>query len=245
MKKLALTGAVLSMLVLAGIAVAHGNDSQTVTKVAASFDAATVSGKIDTHTCTTTDAKSLATAHATYTGNASGAGDLTGAVKIDATSVINTTDNIGKVDGHLTITPGSGAKTDLHFTGVYDGGVITGLATGHTSTHGVQLYANLSSGFTTLAGFTGGKIGGTSGGSAVEVATAHCSSTKPEKESSSADGTITALSATSITVAGVTCSVPASLAAKVATFKVTGRAHIECSLASGTSTLTKIEARES
>lgn len=245
MRKLALAGAVLSMLALAGIAVAHGNDNQMVTKVAGSFAATTVSGKSDTRTCTTADGKSLASTRATYTGTASGPSDLTGAVKIDASSMINTTDNVGEVDGHLTITPGSGsAKTDLHFTGVYDGGVLTGLASGRSATHGVQLYANLSSGFTTLGGFTGGKIGGTSGGSAVEVATAHCSSTKPVKENTTADGTITALSATSITVAGLTCAVPASLAAKVATFKVTGRAHVECSLVSGASTLTKIEAKK-
>lgn len=244
MKKLALAGAVLSMLALAGIAVARGNDNQMVTKVTGSFAATTVSGKSDTRTCTTTDGKSLASTRATYTGAASGPSDLTGAVKIDASSMINTTDNVGEVDGRLTITPGSGAKTDLHFTGIYDGGVLTGLATGHSATHGVQLYANLSSGFTTLGGFTGGKIGGTSGGSAVEVASAHCSSAKPVKENSSADGTITALSATSVTVAGLTCAVPASLAAKVATFKVTGRAHIECSLVSGTTTLTKIESRK-
>ena len=66
MKRLALPGAVLTMLVLAGIAVAHGNDSQMVTKVTASFTATNVSGKTDTKTCTTTDGKSLSTTRSTW-----------------------------------------------------------------------------------------------------------------------------------------------------------------------------------
>ena len=242
MKRLALVGAVGAALVAAGIAVAHGNDNQTVTKVTASFAATTVSGKTDTKTCTTTDGKSLSTTHSTWTGTAStGPADLTGAVRIDARSMINTTDNVGEVDGHLTISPTGGGKTDLRFSSVYDAGVLSGLATGHSATQGVQIYANLSSSFSTATGFTGGKIGGTSGGSAVELGPAHCAPAKPVKESSSAEGTVSAATATSVTVAGVTCSVPSSLSAKVLTFHAGDHAHIECSLVSGTSTLTKIE----
>ncbi len=244
MKRLALVGAVGAALVAAGIAVAHGNDNQTVTKVATSFNATTASGKIDTRTCTTADGKSLSTTRSTWTGTATtGPADLVGAVRIDANSMINTTDNVGEVDGHLTISPAGGGKTDLHFTGVYDGGTLSGLATGHSATHGVQIYANLSSGFSTTTGFSGGKIGGTSGGSAVELGPAHCAPAKPVKESSSAEGSISFPSATSVAVAGVTCSVPASLAAKVATFTAGTQVHIECSLVSGTSTLTKIEGK--
>jgi len=245
MKRLALAGAATVALVAAGIAVAHGNDNQTVTKVASSFMATTLSGKTDTKTCTTTDGKSLSTTRSTWTGTAStGPADLTGAVKIAANSMINTTDNVGEVDGHLTISPTGGGKTDLHFTSVYDAGVLSGLATGHSATHGVQVYANLSSGFSTTTGFTGGKIGGTSGGSAVELGPAHCAPNKAVKENSNAVGSVSAVSATSITVAGVTCAVPTSLATKVAAFHVGDRAHIECSLVSGTSSLTKIDARK-
>jgi hypothetical protein len=243
MKRLALVGAVGAALVAAGIAVAHGNDNQTVTKVTGSFNATSVSGKTDTKTCTTTDGKSLSTTHSTWTGTSTGPADLTGAVRIDARSMINTTDNVGEVDGHLTISPAGGGKTDLHFTSVYDGSGLSGLATGHSATHGVQIYANLSSGFSTSTGFAGGKIGGTSGGSAVELGPAHCAPAKPVKESSSAEGAISFPSATSVAVAGVTCSVPASLAAKVATFTAGSQVHIECSLVSGTSTLTKIEGK--
>jgi hypothetical protein len=245
MKRLALVGAVGAALVAAGIAVAHGNDNQTVTKVTASFAAQTVSGKIDTKTCTSGDGKSLTTTHASWTGAASGPADLTGAVKIDTNSTINTTDNVGVVNGHLTISPSGGGKTDLHFTGVYDNNAVAGLATGHSATHGIQVVANLSSGFTTSGGFTGGTIGGpTSGGSAVELGPGRCAPNKPVHENSHAEGTITALPGTSITVAGLTCAVPTgSLATKVATFHVGDRVHIECSLVSGTNTLTKIEGK--
>jgi hypothetical protein len=245
MKRLALVGAVGAALVAAGIAVAHGNDNQTVTKVATSFNATTASGKTDTKTCTTADGKSLSTTRSTWTGTATtGPADLIGAVRIDANSMINTTDNVGEVDGHLTISPAGGGKTDLHFTGVYDGGTLSGLATGHSATHGVQIYANLSSLFSTTGGFSGGKIGGTSGGSAVELGPAHCAPAKPVHENSHAEGTITALPGTSITVAGLTCAVPTgSLASKVATFHVGDQVHIECALVSGTSTLTKIEGK--
>jgi hypothetical protein len=43
-----------------------------------------------------------------------------------------------------------------------------------------------------------------------------------------------------ITVAGLTCSVPPSLAAKVATFKVGDRAEIHCALTNGTNTLVSV-----
>jgi hypothetical protein len=239
MKRLALVGAVGAALVVAGIAVAHSNGNQSVTKVTGSFAATTVSGKTDTKTCTTTDNKTLSMTHSTWTGSASGPADLTGAVKIDAHSLINTTDNVGKVDGRLTITPSAGGKTDLHFTGVYDNNAVAGLATGHSATPGLQVVANLSSGFTTTGGFTGGLLGGTSGGSAVELGPGHCAPNKPVHENSKADGTITALTTTSITVAGLTCSVPTSLTTKAGTFHVGDRVHIECSLG----TLTKIDGK--
>ena len=125
---------------------------------------------------------------------------------------------------------------------MYSGGQIAGLATGHAHEPAARLVANLSAGFTGSGGFTNGKLGGgTAGGAAVETGPGRCQSTKTVKESSEAKGLVTAVSSTSITVAGLTCAVPASLQAKVATLTTGSHAEIKCSLVSGVNTLTRVE----
>jgi hypothetical protein len=243
-KNLAL--ALVGPLALAGasLAVAKGGPNRSVSAVSGTFTATTVSGKRDTRTCTTTDGKTLATTRATYTGStASGSPDLTGTVAITTSSLINTSDDIGRVDARLRITTGSG-KTDLHFTGVYDHGTLAGLATGHAATPHLQLVGNLSAAFSTDGGYTDGKIGGSSGGSAIALGPGRCAPSKPDKpahENADAQGLISALSSTSITVAGLTCTVPTNLQAKVGTFTVGDKAHIKCTVSNGTATLTKID----
>ena len=122
---------------------------------------------------------------------------------------------------------------------------MAGLATGRAATHGVQLVGNLSGAFTagSPGGFSSGKIGGgTSGGSAIELGFGRCAPNKPVKENADVEGTVTAASATSITVAGVTCAVPSSLSATVLALKPNvDRAHMRCSLVSSTLTLVKID----
>jgi hypothetical protein len=244
MKRLALVGAALTALAAAGIAVARGNDVRSVASVSGTFTATSVSGTSHTTTCTTADGKSLTATRATYTGTASGPADLTGPVRIDASSLIDTTDNVGTVDGRMTISPSGGGRADLRFTGVYDGGTVVGLGTGHSAGPGVRLVANLSAGFSPTGGFNGGKLGGAAGGSAVELTPGRCAPNKATHERTSADGTVSAVSSTSITVAGLTCTVPPSLATQVATFKMGDRAHIECMLVSGTNTLTRISPKK-
>jgi len=65
------------------------------------------------------------------------------------------------------------------------------------------------------------------------------SSSKTVKETSEARGTVAA-SGTSVTVANLTCTVPASLQAKV-TSLVGMSAEIHCSFSGGVNTLVKIE----
>jgi hypothetical protein len=60
---------------------------------------------------------------------------------------------------------------------------------------------------------------------------------------SEARGTVTANGSGTITVAGLTCTVPASLQAKVATIAVNSRAEIHCQLVNGVNTLTRVEKR--
>src|SRR5205814_1008715 len=105
-----------------------------------------------------------------------------------------------------------------------------GLASGHAQDPHAKILANLSAGFSATGGFTSGKLGGTSGGGAVELGSGECNSSQV-KENSEASGTVSAISSTSITVAGLTCAVPASLqsALSALALAVGSRAEIHCS----------------
>jgi hypothetical protein len=242
-RTLVLASTALVALVATGLAVGHGLDgnSKNARAVTGTFTATTAS-KVQTRTCTTIDGKTLVTTNGTYTGIAAGDADFTGNATLHATSLINTTDNIGLVSGTLRIDVASGRDTQAQFSTVYSGGQIAGLATGHAHEPAARLVANLSAGFTGSGGFTNGKLGGgTAGGAAVETGPGRCQSTKTVKESSEAKGLVTAVSSTSITVAGLTCAVPASLQSKVATLTTGSHAEIKCSLVSGVNTLTRVE----
>jgi hypothetical protein len=241
MKKLALVAVSVAALAGAGVAVAHGidNGAQSVSAVAGSFTATAVSGS-QTRSCTTSDGKTIASTKATYTGTASGSPDLTGATTINARSTIDTTDGLGVVNGTLKV-----GKTEAHFSAVYDHGAIAGTASGHAATPHVQLLANVSATFSATAGFTGGKIGGTSGGSAVELGPGGCGEAKTPQKTVQADGAITAVTAGSITVGSLTCTVPTSLAVTVATsYPVGTRVEISCSNVGGVKTLVKIDGKK-
>jgi hypothetical protein len=239
MKKLSLAAAGAAALVCAGVAVAHGIDggASSFTSVTGTFTATSVSGKGTSHTCTNASGKSITSTKGTYTGTASGSPDITGAALLSASSTIDTTDGLGLVQGTLKV-----GKTEAHFSAVYDHGNIAGLATGHGASH-AQLLANISAGFSATGGFTGGKIGASSGGSAVEVSPGRCEQQQPPpKEEAEATGALT-VGSSSVTVAGLTCTVPASLSATVAKFTAGTRVEIKCAAVSGVQTLVRIEAK--
>jgi len=240
MKKLTIAAIVIAALSCAGIAVARNVDggAQSASAVNATFTATSVKSA-DTHTCTTSTGKTIASTKATYTGTASGSPDLTGAASIAARSTIDTTDGLGVVNGTLKI-----GKTEAHFSAVYDHGALAGTASGHGATPHMQLLANVSATFGTATGFTGGKIGGTSGGSAVELGPGGCGETKSPQMTMKADGAITAVTAGSITVGHLTCTVPTSLAVTVATsYPVGTRVQIMCSDVAGVKTLVTIDGK--
>ncbi len=244
MRKLTYLAALLVALVAAGYAVANGMDAKNVRAVAGTFTATGAS--TSSRTCTTTDGKTIVVTDGKYTGTATGDPDLTGAITLRARSLINTTDNVGVVSGQFRIDQTSGRNTAAAYSAVYDHGAIAGLASGRAHSPSSQLLANLSATFSAAGGFTGGKLGGgTSGGSAVEVGGASCKSTHPTPERSEAHGTISALSATSITVAGLTCAIPSDKSADVnAKFKNGDVVQIRCSLVSGANTLTNIAGKK-
>jgi len=244
MRTFVLVSACVVALAAAGIAVGRSFDGNTKSakSISANF-AATTASKVDTRTCTTTDGKTLVSSTGTYTGTASGDPDLTGPATLSAHALINTTDNIGTVSGSLKIDVSSSTQTAAHYNAVYSGGSLAGLVTGHGQDPHAKLIGNLSAGFSATGGFTSGKIGGTSGGGAVELGPGSCQSSQPVKELSEASGTVSAISSTSITVAGLTCAVPASLQSALSALALTvgSRAEINCSLSGGATTLVKVE----
>jgi hypothetical protein len=175
MRKLTLVAIGLVVLATAGLAVAKGLEgTKSIKSVTGTFAAGTVKPTGKAKTCTTPDGKTLVTTKARYSGIAAGDGNLAGAITLDARSVVNTTDNIGVVEGKFRIDVPSGADTVARFTAVFANGKLVGFATGHTQNPHAKLFANLSSGFSAATGFAGGKIGAADGGSAVEVGPGKC-----------------------------------------------------------------------
>ena len=244
-RTLILASTVVVALTATAYAVAHGIDgAKSVKAVTGTFNATTAS-KVETRTCTTSDGKTIVSTNGRYTGTAAGDADLTGPATLDARSTINSTDGVGVVSGTLRIDVASGEDTRAQFDAVYSAGQLAGLASGHAQDPHLKLLANISSAFNAASGFTGGKIGGgTSGGAAVEVGPGKCDRTTTVKQTSRASGTVGAVSSTSITVAGLMCSVPTSLQSIVAGLTVGARAEIQCSLVNNANTLVKVEAKK-
>jgi hypothetical protein len=242
MRKWILAAVALVALVATGLAVAHGIEGAKSAKaVAGTFSATDAS--TSTRTCTTAEGKVLTVTNGRYKGTAAGDPDLAGPITLSARSTVNTTDGVGVVEGQLKIDVANGRDTFAAYTAVYDHGNIAGVAIGRAHDPHARLLANLSAAFSAADGFTSGKLGGgTAGGSAVELGPTSCKAAKTPAEKSEARGSISALSATSITVAGLTCAVPADKSTDVnAKFKVGDHAQIRCELAGGQNTLTRIE----
>jgi hypothetical protein len=238
MRKLMLIAAGLAALAGAQIAVAWGvHGARSVEAVTGTFSANASWTK--TRTCMTTDGKTVSITNGRYSGSAVGNPDLAGPIRLAAHSVINTTDNVGVVHGRFRIDV-AGRDTVANFSAVYQNGKLVGLARGAVRQPHAWLLANLSAGFVPSTGFTAGKIGNADGGGAVVNGTAGCRP-KPRPEKSAARGTISALAANSITVAGLTCVVPADMSGRVVKrFKVGDRAEIHCKLSGSDNTLVSI-----
>jgi hypothetical protein len=241
MRKVILAAVGVLALVAAGVAVAHGIDGAKTAKAVTGTFAAS-SSNVSSRSCTTNDGKTLTITNGRYTGTASGDPDLSGPITLVARSVVNG-DGVGTVNGAFRINVPSGPDTRGAFSTVYDHGTIVGLAVGRAHDPSASLVANVSATFAP-GSFTGGKLGGgTAAGSAVEIGPGKCApTTKPTPEKSEARGTISAISATSITVAGLTCAIPSAVSAEVnAKFHQNDRAEIQCTVQNGQNTLTRIE----
>jgi len=244
-KTLSIATVAAAALALTSLAVAKGLDSNTNVRGLAGTFSATTASKVQTRTCTTTDGKTITVTDGKYTGTATGDADLTGAITLRVRSVINTTDKVGTVNGAFRIDV-SGRDTVGAFSTVYDNGAIAGLATARAHDPGAKIVGNVSATFDPATGFAAGaKIGGgTSGGSAVELGRGSCKPAANHPEHSAARGAISSLSTASVTVAGLTCNLPANKAADInAKFKTGDNVEIRCEFANGANTLTRIEKR--
>jgi len=229
MRKLVYASVLAAALAAAGAAVADVFGVTAARSTSATFAATTVATSRSS-TCTA-DSDTLVATNARYTGTSTSSDSaLNGPLTADLRSLIDTTTNVGTVTGRLRIDTADGRHTVADVTAIYDGGQLAGLATGRTGGGAQRLLANLSAGFSAAGGLTSGKLGGGSGGgSAVALTTGRCRTTPPERPARvAANGSVSAVSATSITVAGVTCTVPSSLSAKVTTLTVGSRASIRC-----------------
>lgn len=243
MKRIVLITAAVIGLATAGLAVAHGTQSKAVKQVSGTF-AATTATHVSTSTCTGTDGNTYAVSKGTYTGTATSTEPtLNGPLTADVTSLVNTTSGVGTAEAKLRIGTSGDKHSGARLTAVFSHGSIVGLATGREQANG--LVANVSADYSPTSGLTNGKIGGASGGDAIEFVNGACSKTgETHPEHVQAVGAVTVLSSSSITAAGVTCAIPSELQGDVAAkVKVGSIVEMSCSVASGSNTLTKIKVK--
>ena len=164
-------------LIATGIAAAHSQWTQSTQAAAADFTATTVS-QSRSNTCTGSDGTYQDTT-ATYTGTStSSSSQLNGSLQIRAHSVVNTTENLGWLDGSFRVQNGVNAS----FHAAIANGNLVGLATAGSSHDSGKLVASLSSAFTPAGGFTGGKLGsGSANGAGVFFTQGSCTKVKQIK----------------------------------------------------------------
>jgi hypothetical protein len=171
-------------LTAVGVAVAGGVGSVSQLSQT-TFVAQTVTHK-DVRTCTGTDGTYEIT-HATFTGTATNASDprLNGTVEIDVKSAINTTKNLGTVDGRFDVNS-STAGDDAHgkFSAVYAAGQLSGLASGNLDSPHAKLLGIVAGPFSSSTGFSSLVLGG---GTATNVAIAYGGSCDNGKHDDHAD----------------------------------------------------------
>ena len=163
---------------------------------------------------------------------------------LDLSSYVNTSTGYGTVAGKLRITTAGNSHTDAHIDGVVSHNAFAGLVAGHVDRN-TWLLGNVSADFAPATGVSNGKLGGSAGGDAVEGVPGRCVKPVPPKpERIHAVGNTTAVSATSISAAGVTCAVPTDLSSfVVAHVSVGTRVDLKCVVSGGTPTLWHIGVR--
>jgi len=177
----ALTGvAVVGALVFAGIAIAVPGPASTQA-VSATFTATTVAG-LKSWTCTGADGTYTVT-NATYSGTASSSdGRLNGTIELHVKSIYNTSKNLGWLDANVKVVGGSaGVNAHGKLHAVNDDGQLEGLLTGGVHGPEGKLLGNVSAGFTSGGGFTGGRLGTGTAANTALVLSGDCKQPHPPK----------------------------------------------------------------
>lgn len=171
-KPLAALAAALSVLAVAGIAFAHGGGPSSIQATSATFGADTVSD-VHSSSCTGADGTYVRT-RAKYTGAATSTDPrLNGTLEVRASTVYNTTTNLGVVDGRFRVTT-AGGHTDGRFRAVDTNGSLAGFAEGRAKDVHANLLANLSATFDPATGFEDGQLGGGSAPDTAVFVSGHC-----------------------------------------------------------------------
>jgi hypothetical protein len=165
-------------LIAAGIAAAHSQWTQSTQAAAADFTATTVS-QARSSTCTGSDGTYSDTT-ATYAGTATSSNpQLSGPLEIRAHSVVNTTEQLGWLDGSFRVRPTSGGGVNASFHAAITGGNLVGFTTAGSTHDSGKLLASLSSAFTQAGGFTAGKLGsGSANGAGLFFSQGSCTKMK-------------------------------------------------------------------
>lgn len=241
--------AALAALAAAGIAFAHGFADRSAAAVTGTFVATNVTGA-KTATCSNGDGTWTRT-RATYTGTAAGDPDLAGPAKLRIDSTVNTSKNVGVVEGTMRIDTAHGADTFLRFTGAYQGGTVVGVAVGRAHAPAARIVANLSASFSQTGGFTNGRIGGADGGAAVEIVPGSCRKAPkppPDKPVLRARATVVSASSTSVVVRWrnrqAELSVPSSLADAAAKLQPGDRVAVVAAQIDGNYVLVSLKTRK-
>ena len=148
--------------------------------MSATFSAGTVANS-QSQTCTTANGDSIQVTEATFTGTASSSDShLSGPIMIDATSVFDATTTVGTVTGDVSINSG-GAGFEGRLLAVNVKGALQGLLVGRENGGG-SLVGNVTSTFTTTAGFGSSTIGSGTGTNTAIVATGECTSRSGDED---------------------------------------------------------------
>lgn len=237
-------------LAVAGTAVATLGFSGTQA-VTATFAAGRDRG--DVKTCTGADG-TYETVKGRYTGEAdSSVPGLDGPVRLDVTSVYNTTEKAGWMTAVVKVRRSSGSD-DRDFvgklTGTLTGGsgdtrVLDGFLSGRIGGRYADVVGNVTASFTAAGGFTGGKLGEGGANIALMIGRA-CVKQGPTSVQLVVKGTIEALSATSISVKPrdgsptQTCAVKAGTSPSTSRYENGDGVEMRCGLVSGEMTLLKL-----
>jgi hypothetical protein len=242
---LAATG--IAALGTGGAALATSLDSGLKTSSTSATFSVKAASEQSVRTCTGGDGTYTIT-RGSWTGTAAGAGGrLDGAIAIRGELGVNKTTGLGWLVGRVKVDAGSDGRRDAgaNLRAVIVGGKLTGFVEGRIRDAGF-VYGTVAANVT-ADGLADGQIGaGAPQGAAIVIDRGRCDTVKAQRVVVEARGTVTAVSAASVTIEKsngdtLTCAVGSDLAATVARLKAGDTAKVTCGLVDGAYRLLRIQ----